>query len=246
MYSSLYFYSGLPLGKLVYLSWTYSTRTRQRCFLIYPLHTCPGALLEDCTKMAAGLSDYGQTSMLLMLLPFQQCASNLMGRSSDILNLNQGSLQRLRKQHGWKLGTGGSGEFTEASLRLQIALYCEEFELAANLMMQVKANTPSSTVSLWMYQQRVFLYCLLEIRALKGSRSRAICRQSHHREASKLYNQIRKWVVEKGSINSAHKLLILDAEMLSLQAGRKNVDRERLEQAYDRAIAASTKGTNPQ
>ena len=198
--------------------------------------------------MVGGLSDYGQHSMLLMHLPIQQCAANLMGLNKDVLNLNQGPLRKLRAKLGWKYGVGGSGEFTEHSLRMQIAFYCEEFDLASNLMKTVKANTPSVTISLWQDQQRTFFYCLLEIHALKSRSAKSIVRRrAHRKEAQKFYTQMRKWVLDLASANSAHKLLILDAEMLSLQLGlkRKASKTERLEQAYDKAIAASTRGTEP-
>ena len=103
--------------------------------------------------MAAGLADYGQHSILLMMLPFQQSVVNLLGYAEDILLINQGPLFKLRSKLGWTYGNRGSGEFTEASLRMQMALYCEEFELAKNLMTYLKENTPSATVTLWPDQQ---------------------------------------------------------------------------------------------
>ncbi|KAL7575543.1 hypothetical protein ACA910_020119 [Epithemia clementina (nom. ined.)] len=216
MYASLYFYSGLPLGPL----------------------------LEDCKKMVAGLLDYGQKSILLMLYPFQQCAANLLGHSPDILNLNQGQLKSLRASLGWKPGLGGSGEFTEASIRMQIAFYCEEFELARSLMKHVKGNASLVSVALWPDQQRTFFYCLIELHSLKSRKKKNLLGAlSHYREARKFYNQMRRWVIDKRSINSAHKLLILDAEMQSWQhSDRKASSKpEHLKQAYDKAIAASTR-----
>ena len=194
--------------------------------------------------MATGLSDYGQHSILLMLLPFQQSAVNLLGYAEDILLINQGPLLKLRSKLGWKHGCGGSGEFSEASLRMQMALYCEEFELATSLMSYLKENTPSVTVSLWPDQQRTFFFCLLEIHTLKTSRSKNIFwRRSKHQEIKKLHCQMQALVLDNGSINSAHKLLILDAEMQAFST-RSSWDTEKLEHAYDKAISASTKGTD--
>ena len=208
LYTSMYFCSGLPLKPMI----------------------------KDCKKMSAVISDYGRHSFLLMNLPFQQCITNLCGYSDDnILDLNQGPLRELRRKLGWK--PGGTGEFTEFSLRMQLAFYCEEFELAATLVKKLKSVGSGASSSCVPDQQRTMFYCLVEIQNVRDSKRMTLQSHRHRREANKHHAQMRKWVVDMGNVNSCHKLLILDAEMNSI--GRTSGVELKL--AYDNAIAAAAR-----
>jgi hypothetical protein len=187
-----------------------------------------------------------------------------MGEVDDgnILELGSQKITKsLRARCGWKEGAGG-GELSEWSFSMQIAFYCEEMEHASAMAEKLKDDAVPVAFT---FQPRIFFFCLI---AVRHARDNKIRRKPFTKEAQKYFEMVQEWVVERKCINMAHKLLILDAEMRSLNhelhKGRlgsssakarnmlrkqknpenfttSNTKNEELKAAYDRAIAASTR-----
>ena len=170
-----------------------------------------------------------------MNYPFQVAVGNLCGYKENILSMDQSPLKDLRQKMGWK--EGASGGSSSDSLRMQIAFYCEEYDLAYTLAKGLIQQGAGVIAGVWPDQQRTFFYCLMELQQMRESkRIRPKIRESHRKASQKHYDQMRHWVVDMQSINSAHKLLILDAEMMSMS---KSHSLEEIKKAYDRGIAAA-------
>ena len=134
-----------------------------------------------------------------------------------------------------KVGRRNStGETAEWDLSLQISFYCEEYKLATQATQKLKKLHGFENFSAAVFfPVRIFFFTLLALRYLEDTG-----KWSYGREAKKYSTLFRKWVAKLGAINLVHKLLILDAEMLSTE---RKVKPDMLKTAYDRATAASSR-----
>ena len=175
--------------------------------------------------------EYGDISSLLTNIVPYQSVLNLTGRSDNILDLSKGIAMNLRTKVG---RTNSNGDIVEWDFSLMITFYCEEFKLATQAAQKLKKLRGLENLSaVVFFPVRIFFFILLALRQFKDTG-----KWSYRREAKKYYTLFRKWVVKLGAINLVHKLLILDAEMLSTE---RKVKSDMLKTAYDRAIAASSR-----
>lgn len=181
--------------------------------------------------------DYGQNLWGLLLIPTFQCVLNLTGKSDNILDMSHGVAERYRKQFG---GRSSLGQESDMSFLMQIAFYCQDFRLATSLAEKLKHVGNGITHGSFFDQARVFFFTLIAIQQVRTNKRRPLKQEIFRREAKKLYEVVRSWVVDKKSINAVHKLLILEAEMMSIQRQPK-VNSDAMRAAYDKAVAASTR-----
>jgi hypothetical protein len=116
---------------------------------------------------------------------------------------------------------------------MQIAFYCEEYDLATVMANKVESLNPGATRALPLYHARVFFFCLIAIHNAKQTGKR-----QYKQKAKKYYNMVRGWVFKQKAINVVHKYQILQAEMATLEPKRLQQDWK-LTAAFDKAIAAS-------
>ena len=158
--------------------------------------------------------DYGQNFWGLLLTPTFQCVLNLTGKSKNVMDMSHGVAERYRKQFG---GTSSRGQESDLSFLMQIAFYCEDFPLATRLAEKLKRVGNGTSRGTFFEQTRVFFFTLIAIHQVRMNKRRPLKQEVFRRDAKKLYELVRSWVIEMKSINMAHKLLILDAEMMSIQ-----------------------------
>jgi predicted ATPase len=194
-------------------------------------------LAADLKSFCDLMFDYGQHFYGLLLIPTFQCVLNLTGKSDNILDMSHGAAERYRKRFGGKSSRGQESEF---SFLMQIAFYCEDFRLATHMAEKLKHAGNGISRGSFFEQTRVFFFTLIAIQQARKNTRRPLKQEIFRREAKKLYEAFRLWVIDKKSINAVHKLLILDAEMMSIQR-RPQVDSDTIRAAYDKAVAASTR-----
>jgi hypothetical protein len=151
--------------------------------------------------------------------------------------MSHGVAERYRKRFG---GRSSRGQESDCSYLMQIAFYCEDFRLATRMAEKLKHLGNGIMRGSFFEQTRVFFFTLIAIQQVRTNNRRPLKQEIFRREAKKLYEVVRSWVIDKKSINAAHKLLILDAEMMSIQR-RPQVDSDTMRAAYDKAVAASTR-----
>ena len=173
-----------------------------------------------------------QKMMLLANVPLFQCILNLTGRSDDILDMSHGEAVHYRALIGWEHRTG---EHAEWSYQMQIAFYCEDFGLATSLSKKLQHIDVGPVRGLPIFHARVFFFALIAMHNAKATGKR-----KYIFEARKHYKVVKHWVSENRAINVVHKLLILDAEMLTMSR-RWRQRKNELVEAFDRAVAASTR-----
>jgi len=190
-----------------------------------------GPFVNDLENFCSLMDDYGQKTMLLANVPVYQCVLNLTGLSDDILDFSRGKAVDYRNKLGWECRTGEQAEW---SFHMQISFYCEDYATASALAdNKVEPLNPGATRALPLYHARVFFFCLIAIHNAKETGKR-----QYKVKAKKHFKVVREWVVKQQAINVVHKMHILDAEMLTLEAERKQQDGK-LSVAFDKAITTS-------
>lgn len=235
-------------------------------------------LAADMTRFIRQLYDYGKTSNILTILSVYQCALNLTmaggdsghegdptasNRESDfstppatagisIFDIGGGASKAWRNRLGWN-GTHGSQ--SDLSFLLQIAIYCRNFPLAVETkdkLLECDKSSGTKVVhgAFYFGLARAFYIGLVFYWELKKCpKLKVVKRKRYLKEARKYHALIREWVTTIGNINLPPKLLILDAEELSLSYKERigNVTEKdediklKLKIAYEKAIVASIK-----
>lgn len=180
------------------------------------------------------MMDYGNHLALLCIIPCYQCCLNLAGKSNDVLDIGSQSVAKsYREKLGWE-GGGRTGEHSEWSFCMQVAVYCEEIDRAEGFAKQLKALESNAFArGLFTYPPRVFFFAIIAL-----WQARATGKRRYKKEGRAYAKQIQLWVRKKQNINMAHKHLIVQAELLSLEGKASYASQKAL---YDQAIAASVR-----
>lgn len=189
-----------------------------------------GPFVSDIGNFCTLMFKYGQTMFLLSNVPLYQCVLNLTGQTDDILDMASGTACDYRTRLGWTCRTGEQAGWSH---QMQIAFYCEKFDLATSLYEKLEPVYAGADRGLPLYHARVFFFALICIHNAKNGG-----RRKYRAEARKHLNVLRGWVMENRAINIVHKLMILQAEMMTLD--KKKSDSEILA-AFDKAIVAAAK-----
>lgn len=193
------------------------------------------AFVADIENFCMLMYEYGQKMMVLANVPVYQCVLNLTGQSSNVLDMANGKACEYRIKLGYE---NRIGEQAEWSYHMQIAFYCEEFVLATELYEKLKSIYAGSSRGLPLFHARIFFFSLICMHNAKHDKHKRRWRG----QAKKYMGIVRKWVIDKQAINVGHKLMILNAEMMSIECHKQEEERDaELMVAFDMAIRAATK-----
>jgi predicted ATPase len=185
-------------------------------------------LLTETERYAAQILEYRQKTVFLQILPLWQCVMNLIGKTDDPLNFEQG--EAIDKQH--LVGNPTKvGEQARWSYLMQLAFYMGDLRKSSEMYVKLKSLNIGFMKAHAFYQVRVFFFGLI---AMKNSRNgNDYCERD---EAIKYKDILRSWV-KKGATQLTHKLYIMEAEYNSLSSTNGLL----LKCDYDRAIESSLK-----
>jgi hypothetical protein len=165
---------------------------------------------------------------------YVELLSSLTGETVDTLNL-QRSIDKRLAAIGLESIADESPEFLDVAMHL--FLHCQEFKSATNVLEKLVPSKAGILEFHVTWHVRVFNFALVSIH---NARKRGMPRkQKWTKRAKKFVSMIKTWVNECKAINMGHKLLILEAELLTLQTPYPN-DRI-LMNAYDDVIVRSAR-----
>jgi hypothetical protein len=116
-------------------------------------------------------------------------------------------------------------------------LLLQKFDLATQLYQKLEDLDPGIAKGLPLYHARVFFFALICMHNAKQPKSK----RKHKAEGKKYLEVVRGWVVDKRAINLVHKLMILEAEMMTVRSGKK-VLRSKIKDASFHATTSLSEG----
>ena len=198
-------------------------------------------LANDCDTIALIKQDYCQDLRLLHMLPIYQLVLNLTGRSSNVLSMYEGKAMAYRARLGWET-KGRPGETAQWSYACHLYVYLEEFDKANEMFDLVVPLDPGPLRHFPVWHVRIFFLAIIAIQRAKDSPWTQ--RGKWKRHINTFLGLMRMWVKERKAINLAHKYMLVEAELLTMQ--RKYPSDEILTAAYGKAISQASKSGYPQ
>ena len=184
-------------------------------------------LLKDIEKFSNQMLQYGQKMIFLHTLPIWQCVLNLVGASSNPLDLENGEARDRQHEVG---NANGVGQQACWSFAMQVAVYMRDYDLASDMAARLEGIHLGITKAHVFYPARILFFGLVAIQKARTAG------KGYRRQVLRYITLLRSWIKKKAA-NPYHKLLILEAEYASLF----NIDGRALQIKYDAAIAASRK-----
>jgi predicted ATPase len=193
------------------------------------------SLLEDVKHFSAEMLEYGQKMNFLQILPIWQCVLNLTGQSNNPIDVEHG--EGRDRQH--EIGNENRvGEQACWSYSMQIAVYLNEFGMANTMASRLKPIDIGFAKSHILYPARIFFFAIL---AIQNARSATKAKRKYFVEARQYIRKMKGWVKNQAA-NFLHKLLLLEAEYMSLMETTRNLDFTNvLSRKYDAAIMIARK-----
>ena len=175
---------------------------------------------------------------VLQRIPLCQVLQNLTGQSRNILDMSGGMARKYRRKIGWETR---AGEQAEWSYSMQLYFYCNEFERATDMYEKLVDLGPGFLKSHFIWQMRVFFFTLIAIHNVKINSKK---KRKYKQDARKYFDMFKEWVVKERAINMVHRLMILDAEMITMEKRKMAITpslADELTSGFDKAIVASLK-----
>ena len=188
-----------------------------------------GSLDHDMHNYICHMIDYKQENYAEATICLHQGVRNLIEMRDDPVCLD-GSLlmeEDFLMRHKTSNNASALQQFYLA--KFQLAFYFDKLEEArkmGNEFFKI-CDSLKSHNQYWMF---TFLDCMLHVELYQKTKKRA-----HRRQAIKRSKEIEKWV-KLGNVNVVHKLMIVQAALLSLTGKTQEV-----KEAYGKAIAASSR-----
>lgn len=203
-----------------------------------------GPLLADLEKFTFLLLEYEQAVPFLAITPLWQCLLNLMGESSDPLDMEAGAAFS-KLPYGEK-----AGQKVLYTYWMQLAFFLGNIKKADECAEHLKEEisclncgghfnnevTDLTRATLY-YPTRLFFFALIAIAKIRQGQGSKLMTKKYKVEAESHIKALRALVLA-GAVMIAHKVQLLEAELASLshRASTKNVCK-----MYNIAIASSTR-----
>ena len=159
---------------------------------------------------------------------------NITGESRSVLDLKHGKAVDRRAMLGW--------EAHESQLNLDLAMnlyiHCQEFGLATKVFEKLEKMDVGLMRFHIFWHVRVFNFSIV---AIHNAKKKLVNRRPWIKRARKYVSMIRDWVKEGKAINMGHKILLLEAELLTLRVKKPYPTDATLKKVYDDVITRSAR-----
>ncbi len=179
---------------------------------------------KDLNAFCKEMKTCNQMKELRTYLPLRQCVLNLMGKSLCPTTMTGDAMNEKEFEKG-KIGV-----VVMWSYQMQLAYYFDNLTLAEELVTKLRPHSEGLTAPFFQIARRFFFSLIL-----MGCAKKSPKKKRYIKEAKFDIDWLKKRV-ECGAINCLHKLLILEAELLTLDAKASMI-----RQTFDKAIMSARK-----